>query len=149
MAIKLPADVIILFEENECPKCGRLPRELAHDFGAPDFKFACKCGHKWRAPRKKVLEVLKERRYEIKGAQIGRLVDRKQREYGDSWGAAADILRVLFPNGIKPEQYHVVLGIARVIDKLKRIANGNKGEEDAWLDIAGYGLLGSMDGERR
>ena len=31
--------------------------------------------------------------------------------------------------------------IVRIWDKLKRIANGNKGEENAWQDIAGYGIL--------
>lgn len=85
-------------------------------------------------------------KYEITGNRIGALVDRKQQEYGDSWGKAADILRTLYPDGIKPDQYHDVLGIVRVVDKLSRIANGNQGEEDAWTDIAGYGLLGSMDG---
>lgn len=88
-------------------------------------------------------------KYEEKGREIGELVDRKQREYGDSWGKAAGILRILYPDGIKPEQYHDVLGVARVIDKLSRIANGNRGEENAWEDLMGYGLLGSMDGGGR
>jgi hypothetical protein len=90
-------------------------------------------------------EEIEPGKYERKGREIGALVDRKQAEYGDSWGAAAAILRELYPDGIHPEQYHDVLGITRVIDKLKRIANGNQGEENAWQDIAGYGLLGSMD----
>jgi hypothetical protein len=84
-------------------------------------------------------------KYEVMGQTIGRLVDRKQKEYGDSWGKAADILRVLYPDGVKPEDYHYLLGIVRVIDKLARIANGNQGEENAWADIAGYGILGSYD----
>lgn len=86
-------------------------------------------------------------RYEKKGREIGALVDQKQKEYGDSWGKAAAILRALYPDGIKPDQYHDVLGVARVIDKLSRISNGNQGEENAWADLAGYGLLGSLDGE--
>lgn len=84
-------------------------------------------------------------KYEEKGREIGKLVDEKQKQYGDSWGKAAAILRTLYPDGIRPEQYHDVLGVARVIDKLSRIANGNQGEENAWQDIGGYGLLGSMD----
>jgi hypothetical protein len=34
-----------------------------------------------------------------------------------------------------------MLAITRTIDKLCRITHGNKGEENAWLDIAGYALL--------
>ena len=143
-----PIELLIILAERRCRKCGSFPSGFTRESYSQFVEFHCKCGHHWTEKAKALDKTLKERRYEIKGAQIGRLVDRKQREYGDSWGAAANILQVLFPNGIKPEQYHVVLGIARVIDKLKRIANGNKGEEDAWLDIAGYGLLGSMDGER-
>lgn len=87
-------------------------------------------------------------KYEEKGREIGALVDRKQREYGDSRGKSAAILRALYPDGIRPDQYHDVLGVARVIDKLSRIANGNQGEENAWADLAGYGLLGTMDGRK-
>ncbi|MBA4495119.1 hypothetical protein ACFO25_10010 [Paenactinomyces guangxiensis] len=84
-------------------------------------------------------------RYETLGQRIGQLVDRKQKEYGDSWGKAAGILEKLYPDGVKPEHYHNMLGIVRVIDKLSRIANGNQGEENAWADLAGYGLLGYFD----
>lgn len=84
-------------------------------------------------------------RYEILGQRIGQLVDRKQKEYGDSWGKAGEILKILYPNGVKPEEYHSMLGIVRVIDKLSRIANGNQGDENAWGDLAGYGLLGYFD----
>lgn len=97
--------------------------------------------------RNLIQERNKPGKYEQKGREIGALVDRKQREYGDSWGKAAAILQTLYPDGIRPDQYHDVLGIARVIDKLSRIANGNQGEENAWQDIGGYGLLGSMDRE--
>ncbi|MEK4798046.1 hypothetical protein NYE37_03830 [Thermoactinomyces sp. FSL K6-2592] len=83
--------------------------------------------------------------YEALGRRIGQLVDRKQAEYGDSWGKSADILRVLYPEGVKPSEYHYMLGIVRILDKLSRIANGNQGEENAWADIAGYGLLGYFD----
>lgn len=98
--------------------------------------------------RNMIQERNKPGKYEEKAREIGALVDRKQREYGDSWGKAAAILRALYPDGIKPDQYHDVLGVARVIDKLSRIANGNQGEENAWADLAGYGLLGTMDGRK-
>lgn len=97
--------------------------------------------YKWGKTKEK--DEAEPGKYEVMGQRIGQLVDRKQREYGDSWGKAAGILRILFPDGIKPEDYHAALGIVRVIDKLSRIANGNQGDENAWNDLAGYGLLGS------
>jgi hypothetical protein len=87
--------------------------------------------------------------YEEIAQQIGRLVDRKQKEYGDSWGKAAKILAVLYPDGVKPEDYQNFLGVVRILDKLSRIANGNQGEENAWADIAGYGLLGCSDQSKK
>src|SRR5690606_27765638 len=81
--------------------------------------------------------------YEQLGAQIGKLVDAKQKQYGDSFNRAGMVIKVLYPDGIKPEQYDDMLAIVRVIDKLFRIANGNQGEENAYKDIAGYGLLGA------
>lgn len=81
-------------------------------------------------------------RYKRQGMKVGELVDTKQQQYGDSFGKAGEVLKVLYPNGIKPEQYGDMLAVVRVIDKLFRIANGNQGEENAWQDIAGYGLLG-------
>lgn len=87
-------------------------------------------------------------RYVQKAVEIGELVERKQREYGDSWGKAGEILRVLYPDGVTPDQYDTFLGIVRVLDKICRLANGNQGEENAWEDLAGYGLLGAVGGER-
>lgn len=81
--------------------------------------------------------------YEALGADVGRLVERKQREYGDATRKAGAILHLLYPDGIAPEQYADLHGIVRVADKLCRIANGNQGDESAWVDVAGYGLLGA------
>ena len=86
--------------------------------------------------------------YVKKAVEIGELVERKQKEYGDSWGKAGRILEILYPDGVRPDQYHTFLGITRVIDKLCRLANGNQGEENAWEDLAGYGLLGAVGGEK-
>jgi hypothetical protein len=83
------------------------------------------------------------RDYEALGREIGALVAVKQQQYGNSFGKAGQVLRVLYPEGVKPEQYDDMLAVVRVIDKLFRVANGNQGGEDAWRDIAGYGLLGA------
>lgn len=76
------------------------------------------------------------------GAEIGKLVDEKQKAYGDSMGKAPRILRILYPDGIRPDQYDDVLAIVRILDKFSRIATCKDAfEEDPWRDIAGYGIL--------
>jgi hypothetical protein len=83
--------------------------------------------------------------YERAGYQIGKVVDEKNLAYGNSFNASGDVLRKLYPNGIKPEQYDDMLGIVRVVDKLFRIATMKDAfGESPWMDIAGYGLLGAV-----
>jgi hypothetical protein len=80
--------------------------------------------------------------YETKGAAIGKLVDEKNIAYGDSFHQSGRILKVLYPHGIKPEQYDKALYIVRVIDKLFRLATDNdKFGESPARDIAGYSIL--------
>jgi hypothetical protein len=76
------------------------------------------------------------------GVTLGKLLVEKQAEYGDSFGRSGDVLRILYPDGIRPDQYDDALAVTRIIDKLFRIASGNGGEENAYQDLAGYGLLG-------
>lgn len=81
--------------------------------------------------------------YKLLGSEIGSLVDEKNAAYGSSFAESHKILSVLYPNGIKPEQYTDALAIIRVIDKLFRIANKKDAfGESPWRDIAGYALLG-------
>ena len=77
------------------------------------------------------------------GTTIGRLVEEKDQTYGSSFQRSQEILKILYPAGVRPDQYCDMLGMIRVIDKLFRIAN-RKGAfgENPWRDIAGYGLLG-------
>ena len=76
------------------------------------------------------------------GFDVGDLVEKKQKAYGDSFGRSGECLRQMFPDCIKPEQYDDLLTIARIIDKLFRIANdANAFEENPYQDIVGYGLL--------
>ena len=86
--------------------------------------------------------------YEEKALAIGKLVSEKQIQYGDSFGNAGRILSVLYPNGISIDQIEDALVIIRIIDKLFRIANGNQGNEDAFSDIVGYGLLSVVRNEK-
>lgn len=77
--------------------------------------------------------------YEEIGRVIGALVDEKNKQYGSSFQHAGEILKVLYPEGIGFDQYQDVLYIARVIDKLFRIATSKDAfGEDPAQDIAGY-----------
>jgi hypothetical protein len=81
--------------------------------------------------------------YEEIGNRIGSLVTEKNAAYGDSFGHASKILEVLYPDGIKLDQYRDALAIVRVIDKLFRLANRKDAfGESPWEDICGYAILG-------
>lgn len=86
--------------------------------------------------------------YKKIGSDIGKLVQEKNEAYGDSFGQACEILKVLYPDGIQPEQYRDVLAITRVVDKLFRLAT-KKGAfgESPWKDICGYAMLGFANDE--
>lgn len=81
-------------------------------------------------------------KYERQGIIIGRIVDIKNKQYGDSVNKTGGILKELYPDGVRPDQYHDMMLVTRVLDKLCRVANGKQGEENPWSDIAGYGLIG-------
>lgn len=77
------------------------------------------------------------------GFNVGKLVENKQQAYGDSFGRSGECLRQMYPNGIDPEQYDDVLTIARMLDKLFRIASDPKAfDENPYRDLCGYSLLG-------
>jgi len=86
--------------------------------------------------------------YKNIGLNIGKLVQDKNKAYGDSFGRACEILKVLYPAGINPEQYRDALAITRVIDKLFRLANKKDAfGESPWKDICGYAMLGIANDE--
>lgn len=87
--------------------------------------------------------------YARAAALVGKLVEMKNEAYGDSFARADQILRVLYPHGVRVEQYRDMLAITRVIDKLFRIATRKDAfGESPWEDVAGYGILG-MVADRR
>ena len=86
--------------------------------------------------------------YEDIGTEIGKLVQEKNEAYGDSFGQSCRILEVLYPEGVKPNQYRDALAITRVIDKLFRLANKKDAfGESPWRDICGYAILGVANDE--
>jgi len=77
------------------------------------------------------------------GDAVGDLVHDKQRAYGDSFGRSGECLRQMFPEGINTAQYDDLLTIARILDKLFRLANDPSAfDENPYRDIVGYALLG-------
>jgi hypothetical protein len=86
--------------------------------------------------------------YEGLGRSIGALVDRKNRAYGDSFHRSGQIMRILYPDGIRPDQMDDALAIIRILDKFFRLAS-RKGcdafGEDPWEDVAGYAILKNRD----
>lgn len=83
--------------------------------------------------------------YEDLGAEIGRLVQSKQESYGDSFSKSGDVLAVLYPDGVKPEQYGDLLTITRILDKVFRIATRKDAfGESPYKDLAGYSLLAAV-----
>jgi hypothetical protein len=76
------------------------------------------------------------------GKEIGELVAEKQLQYGDSFGKSGAMLKILYPEGIPVESLDDVLVIARILDKIFRIATDNDPTgESPFRDIAGYCLL--------
>lgn len=83
-------------------------------------------------------------KYEKIGKAIGQLVDKKNVAYGDAFNKSSEFLKILYPDGVKVEQYGDMLGIIRVFDKLMRIANAKGAfQENPWNDIGGYAILRS------
>lgn len=81
--------------------------------------------------------------------ELGELVVEKNRAYGNSFNETGDMLRILYPGGISPDQYDDALAVVRILDKLKRIATDRDAlGESPFRDVAGYGLLGLERVER-
>ncbi len=87
-------------------------------------------------------------RIERVGTEIAKLCSEKNKAYGSSFEKTAPFLLLLFPDGIRTDQY-ADLGLAfRIFDKLMRIANRKEAfGESPFADIAGYGMLGAAKDE--
>jgi hypothetical protein len=86
--------------------------------------------------------------YEETGRKIGAIVDQKNEAYGDSFAKCPQYLKILYPDGIKPDQYQDALALIRDFDKSMRIAtNRDAMGENPWSDKAGYAILSVGKGE--
>ena len=66
----------------------------------------------------------------------------KNDAYGNAFDKTTQILTLLYPTGIKVEQFKDVHVLIRMLDKLSRIARDNDPMgESPYMDIAGYSIL--------
>lgn len=80
--------------------------------------------------------------YLSEAKKVAELVIEKQAAYGDSFSKSPEFLKLLYPDGIKPEQYGDMLALVRDFDKSMRIAtNKDALGENPWKDKMGYALL--------
>lgn len=89
-------------------------------------------------------------RYDELALRIADMVEKKRLAYGDSFGQAGEVMRILYPAGIRPEQLDDALAVVRILDKLFRIAtNRDAFGESPFIDITGYGLRAAARGEEQ
>lgn len=82
--------------------------------------------------------------------EIGKLVAQKNQAYGSAFEKCGAFFKLLYPDGIKPEQYSDALLLARIFDKLMRIATAKDAlGESPYRDVAGYGILGAVATEKK
>jgi hypothetical protein len=83
-------------------------------------------------------------KYEQIGKEIGKLVDEKNKAYGDSFHKCGGFLKLLYPDGVSPDQYEDMLALVRIFDKQMRIATQKEAfGENPFKDIGGYAILKS------
>jgi hypothetical protein len=74
--------------------------------------------------------------------ELGKLLAEKNQAYGDAFSKTTQILTLLYPQGIKVQQYKDVHVLVRMLDKMSRIAQDNDPMgESPYKDIAGYAIL--------
>lgn len=79
------------------------------------------------------------------GESIGKMAAGKNVSYGDSYIRTTEFIRLVFPDGIKPEQYHLLAPIIRWWDKTNRlIAKPNAYGESPRIDMVGYAILDAV-----
>lgn len=89
---------------------------------------------------------MSQNKFEALGKELGELVSAKNKAYGNSFGNGGEFLKLIYPDGITPDQYADANLLLRIFDKLMRIGNQKDyNGESPYLDIAGYGMLGVLN----
>jgi len=77
------------------------------------------------------------------GLEVVNVVDKSNTAYGNSTEKSAEILKILWPDGVPTDRMHDFRCMVSIIDKLSRIVtNKDAFGESPWRDCAGYALLG-------
>lgn len=80
-------------------------------------------------------------KFEVLATEVGKLVDEKNKAYGDSFMKAGEFLKILYPTGIPPEKYIDALCIVRMFDKFLKLTTGsNNLPEPVRQDIIGLSI---------
>lgn len=134
-----------------CPYCS-----TEHQFTCSMDIFKCSCGKTVKmsdfqtiqAKEGKIYflnqkQIIEESNFEKIGKEIGQLLNKKNKDYGNAFIDVAEFMKLMFPQGIPPDKYIHALVLTRIFDKMKRIVNVKKEEdvENPYEDIAGYGIL--------
>lgn len=102
------------------------------------------------ANRRQHEEAVPSELYQKIASELGKLLVEKDKAYGRAWLKSSEFLKLIFPNGINPDQYVDMLLIVRIFDKMSRIASSkNAFGENPFKDIAGYGILGASRSEKK
>jgi ribonuclease HIII len=81
-------------------------------------------------------------KFEKIASNLATILSMKNDAYGNAFDKTTQILTLLYPNGIKVDQFKDVHVIVRMLDKLSRIARDNDPTgESPYMDIAGYSIL--------
>ena len=118
--------------------CGKCEQSIAGDFLQTEHgrvhKDAAECAR---------LKLLVGNPFVLAAKQLGETVAEKNAAYGSAFAKSGQFLELLYPDGLRPEQYTDMLLLVRIFDKQMRIATDKQAlGESPFRDIAGYGILG-------
>nr|DAU09818.1 MAG TPA: Nucleotide modification associated domain 1 [Caudoviricetes sp.] len=81
-------------------------------------------------------------KFEKIASDLSTILSMKNEAYGNAFDKTTQILTLLYPNGIKVDQFKDVHVLIRMLDKVARIARDNDPlGESPYMDIAGYAIL--------
>jgi len=79
---------------------------------------------------------------------VADMTEKKNKAYGNSIVTSAQILLILYPDGVPTSAYNDLLLITRILDKISRIVNDRYAyDESPYQDIMGYALMGVIKDE--
>jgi hypothetical protein len=119
---------------------------ICHECRSPIHgEFIIDDGIRWHKDKTECsrLKALVNNPFVVAATELGRTVAEKNTAYGSAFAKSGEFLKLLYPDGISPDQYTDMLLLVRIFDKQMRIATDKRAlGESPFRDIAGYGILG-------